>query len=102
MADEAAEMSALLEHRRRVEGATRDALLVESYAHTAAVPTSPPKPEGNARFGTANAVNALRALADMIEARGCYVQDVAELTRAYCDDFAMTALTVVYAKRIKE
>lgn len=82
------------EHRR--------ALLTESFALMAGTATSPPKPGGNARFGLRACVDALRALADMIEAGGTYPQDVVETTRAMNDDFCMTALTVVYAKRVKE
>lgn len=95
MADEASGAPEVL------QDIARQALLVESFAHMAATPVSEPKPEGNARFGLRACVDALRALADMIEAKGAYPQDVLETTRAMNDDFAMTALTVVYAKRIK-
>lgn len=83
-------------------GTLREGLLVESFAHMAGKRTSEPKPEGNVRFGLKHCVEALRALADMLEAGRAYPQDVLEATRAMNDDYCMTALTVVYAKRIKE
>lgn len=73
-----------------------------NVAQTSAARIGDPKLEGNYRFGATNAAEALRWLAEEIDAGKVAVQDVAETTLAAQDDFTFAVLSVIYAQRVVE